>query len=232
MQYNHVTEINHIFGARVFVAVFVGIGLACSSPGGEPPENSLAETDCDDVTPSTCVSQASEMMDAGQASEAVALLVGGCERSHAPSCRVLGVWKRDDRAGTDVVPDRAVSLLFRADVGGDVEGAYELGVSYRDGLTVDVDVQRASVQFESGCSRDHARSCYDLGMLLTQGPLPVDTEKAGRAFMVACGLNNGSSCWNASSLAEQGLYTPYGDHTAASLKVRACELGAEGACGS
>lgn len=228
MPFNHAMPINLISGASVSVVSFMLISLACSSPGSEPSE----DVDCDSASPTTCVSQATVLLEGGESTKAVSLLAAACERFHAPSCRTLGVWKRNGVSGTESIPESVEMLLVRADSGGDAEGSYELGVTYRDGLGMAPNPSLAESQFERGCSRDHVRSCYDLGMLLTQGAVPVDTQKAGRAFMTACGFENASSCWNASALAEQGLYTPYGDHTAESLKARACDLGERAACGS
>ena len=215
------------FGASLCTAAVVFISLGCSAPGGEP----VAAPDCDASSPPTCVSQAVDLKDHGQFSEAVSLLADSCERFHAPSCRALGVWKRDGIQETESIIDSVEMLLIRADSGGDVEGTYQLGVSYRDGLTVEATPSTAAGQFERACRQEHVRACYDLGMLLTQGALPLDADKAGMAFLTGCGLGNGSSCWNVATLAKQGLFTLPDDLTVDGLMERACAQGAEGACG-
>jgi len=86
------------------------------------------------------------------------------------------------------------------------------------------------VYYERACTREYEPGCYDLGILLTQGEVPIDGHKAGRAFMASCGMGNAAACLNVTSLIEQNLYDAPEPHTVASLKERACSLLPE-ACG-
>ncbi len=227
MPFSHVMRTKLISGANTGMLLVTLTSLACSSPRSEP----AATADCDSTTPSTCVSQATALLESGNGTDAVGMLDAACERFHAPSCRTLGVWKRDGMPEAQLAIKTVASLLTRAASQGDVEASYELGVTYRDGLQTEASPRAAADKFEFACRRDHALACYDLGMLLTQGALPLDIDKAGMAFLTGCGLGEGSSCWNVATMAKQGAFTLPDDLTVDGLMERACAQGAEGACG-
>ena len=115
------------------------------------------------------------------------LLREGCDAYHGPSCRKLGIVLRDGEHGVEPMPEASIPYLNRAEVQGDARATYELGVSYRDGLGTSPQYPIAADQFESACQRELMEGCYHLGMLLTQGQLPLDVERAGRAFLSGCG---------------------------------------------
>ena len=153
----------------------------------------------------------------------------GCERARVDSCFLLGR-RLFHGQGMDQDQELALVHLIRADQRRNGDAAALLGVAFRDGMGTTVSPETAAHYFDNACNREHVQGCYDLGILYADGSLPVDTTKSGTAFMTACGFGHAMGCWNASSLVEQGLYTPFGEHTAESLKARACALGEGRAC--
>lgn len=186
-------------------------------------------TSCEGSTRQACQTAVARLVEQGQSDDAVALLQGDCDRLVLDSCIVLGLESREGgRLPLDL--SRSIGAFNKADVLHSVEAAFYLAEAHRTGLGTPVNVERARFFFERACSGDYEPACYDLGILLTQGEVPVDGETAGRAFMASCGMGNAAACLNVGSLIEHGLYTPPEPHTIASLKARACELAPEDAC--
>lgn len=200
----------------------VGCSLSATSPAGINP--TCAESFSDD-----CAQTVEAAISTGQTADAQRVLESACGANELTACVMLAVHQQS----ADGIPQdlsSASRLFVRADQGGLGSGSYHAAVTHHRGIGTPTDLILAEHYYERACTRDYEPGCYDLGLLLTQGEVPINGHKAGRAFLASCGLGNAAACINVTSLIEQDLYEAPEPYTVESLKERACQLLPE-ACG-
>jgi TPR repeat protein len=92
-------------------------------------------------------------------------------------------------------------------------------------------LKQSSLNFESGCNRADAESCYYLGIALERGVgLAMDATRARKVYATGCQLGSIESCTNEAGLHLQGKGTPKDLARAATIYAGACESRDERAC--
>jgi TPR repeat protein len=88
---------------------------------------------------------------------------------------------------------------------GDMLGAYNLGVAYRDGIGTDVNGEEAARWFDKAAASGDETAAFNLGVLLDDGSLvPEDNARAGAFYRLAADAGNVDAMINLGLMLESG----------------------------
>ena len=108
--------------------------------------------------------------------------------------------------------------------GGDMEGCFNLGRYFFDGLNVERDRERAARLYEHACEGGRAESCHALAEALSYGRgLGRDVAQAARFYELACERGDMRGCFGLGYLYEHGTGVPTDLSRAVRLYTQACD---------
>ncbi len=150
-----------------------------------------------------CLTEARVLMEQvlpgqGPADRDRALLERGCEQGHASTCLELGYFHLfGDHLALDLptAEREAATCLARAPfaracVLGSLEGCTREGVLAGSEQCGGRDIPVARDRLTRACEAEHARGCFDLGVLHHYGlGTPADADRAMELYRRACALN-------------------------------------------
>jgi TPR repeat protein len=158
---------------------------------------------------------------AGQDLDAMKLYAEAAGLGHTVAMVNYGgmLGKRGDPAGEFAHYKKAAEM-------GDMLGAYNLGVAYRDGIGTEVDGAQAALWFDKAAAAGDETAAFNLGVLLDDGSLVAeDNARASAFYRLAAEGGNIDAMINLGLMLESGEGVPQDLPGAARFFKQAADLG-------
>jgi TPR repeat protein len=125
----------------------------------------------------------------------------------------------------------AKPLADQACAGGSMQGCYDLGRMYEEGIGAPPDPGQARPLYQKACAGGIVNACLNLGWLYESGAGgPQDYNQAQALYLKACDDADGAACYDLGLMYEKAEGVTQNYEQASSLYKKACDAGVIDGC--